>query len=76
MRTPGRNRNGYVVFMAYKMVDSVSFSNVSFGIFSSFQGFVQIMLESVMFNVDIEAKKKAILHLMGDLKLSPPVDDR
>jgi len=62
VRTPGRNRSGYVVYLAYQLVDSITFS--------------QIMLETVLFGVDIEMKKKQILHQLGDLKMSPPVDDR
>ena len=62
VRTPGRNRIGYVVYMAYQLVDSITFS--------------QVMVETVLYGVDIEQKKKQILHQLGDLKMSPPVDDR
>ena len=62
VRTPGRNRSGYVVYLAYQLVDSITFS--------------QVMVETVLYGVDIELKKKQILHQLGDLKMSPPVDDR
>ena len=62
VRTPGRNRSGYVVYLAYQMVDSITFG--------------QVMVETVLYGVDIEMKKKQILHQLGDLKMSPPVDDR
>ena len=62
VRTPGRNRSGYVVYLAYQLVTSVTFA--------------QIMVETVLFSMDIELKKKHILHQLGDLKMSPPVDDR
>jgi len=62
VRTPGRNRAGYVVFLAYQLVESVTLGHV--------------MMETVLHGVDIEAKKKQLLHLMGDLRLAPPVDDK
>ena len=80
MRTPGRSRAGYVVYLAYQLVESVTYS--------------QVMLDTVFYAVDIEVKKKQvtfplidwlihlilligkILHQLGDLKLSPAVDDR
>jgi len=62
VRTPGRNRSGYVVFLSYQLVDSITFS--------------QVMVETVLYSVDMEKKKKQILHQLGDLKMSPPVDDR
>jgi len=62
VRTPGRNRSGYVVYLAYQLVDSITFG--------------QVMVETVLYGVDIEMKKKQILHQLGDLKMSPPVDDR
>jgi len=62
VRTPGRNRSGYVVYLAYQLLD-----NITFG---------QIMAETVLFCVDIALKKKQLLHQLGDLKMSPPVDDR
>ena len=34
------------------------------------------MLDTVFYAVDIETKKKQLLHQLGDLKLSPAVDDR
>ena len=54
VRTPGRNRTGYVVYLAYQLVDSITFSQVIY----------------------IALKKKQLLHQLGDLKMSPPVDDR
>ena len=33
-------------------------------------------METVLYGVDIEQKKKQLLHQLGDLKMSPPVDDR
>ena len=62
VRTPGRNRSGYVVYLAYQLVDSITFS--------------QVMVETVLYGVDIEQKKKQILHQLGDLKMPPPVDDK
>ena len=62
VRTPGRSRAGYVVYLAYQLVESVTYS--------------QVMLDTVFYAVDIEVKKKQILHQLGDLKLSPAVDDR
>ena len=62
MRTPGRSRAGYVVYLAYQLVESVTYS--------------QVMLDTVFYAVDIEVKKKQLLHQLGDLKLSPAVDDR
>jgi len=62
VRTPGRNRAGYVVYLAYQLVESVTLGHV--------------MMETVLHGVDIEAKKKQLLHLMGDLRLAPPVDDK
>jgi len=62
VRTPGRNRSGYVVYLSYQLVDNVTFS--------------QVMVETVLYSVDMEKKKKQILHQLGDLKMSPPVDDR
>merc|ERR1711915_530464 len=62
VRTPGRNRRGYVVYLSYQLVDNISVS--------------QIMMETVLYGVDIEMKKKQLLHQLGDLKMSPPVDDR
>ena len=62
VRTPGRNRSGYVVYLAYQLLDSITFG--------------QIMAETVLFGVDIALKKKQLLHQLGDLKMSPPVDDR
>ena len=38
--------------------------------------FSQVMLDSVFYSVDIEMKKKQLLHQLGDLKLSPAVDDK
>merc|ERR1711988_237835 len=34
------------------------------------------MLDTVFYAVDIEVKKKQLLHQLGDLKMSPAVDDR
>ena len=34
------------------------------------------MLDTVFYAVDIETNKKQLLHQLGDLKLSPAVDDR
>jgi hypothetical protein len=34
------------------------------------------MVETVLYGVDISLKKKQLLHQLGDLKMSPPVDDR
>ena len=34
------------------------------------------MMETLLYGVDIEKKKKQLLHQLGDLKMSPPVDDR
>ena len=51
-----------MVYLAYQLVGSVTFS--------------QVMVETVMYGVDMELKKKHILHQLGDLKMSPPVDDR
>jgi hypothetical protein len=34
------------------------------------------MVETVLYGVDIEQKKKQILHQLGDLKIPPPVDDK
>jgi len=62
VRTPGRNRAGYVVFLAYQLVESITYS--------------QVMLDTVFYAVDIEMKKKQLLHQLGDLKMSPAVDDR
>jgi len=62
VRTPGRNRAGYVVYLAYQLVESVTLGHV--------------MMETVLHGVDIEAKKKHLLHVMGDLRLAPPVDDK
>ena len=62
VRTPGRNRSGYVVYLAYQLLDSITFG--------------QIMVETVLFGMDIALKKKQLLHQLGDLKMSPPVDDR
>jgi len=62
VRTPGRNRAGYVVFLAYQLVESITYS--------------QVMLDTVFYAVDIEVKKKQLLHQLGDLKMSPAVDDR
>ena len=62
VRTPGRNRSGYVVYLAYQLVTTVTFG--------------QVMVETVLYSVDIEMKKKHLLHQLGDLKMSPPVDDR
>ena len=62
VRTPGRSRAGYVVYLAYQLVESVTYS--------------QVMLDTVFYAVDIEVKKKQVLHQLGDLKLSPAVDDR
>merc|ERR1711915_390447 len=62
VRTPGRNRRGYVVYLSYQLVDNISVS--------------QIMMETVLYGVDIEKKKKQLLHQLGDLKMSPPVDDK
>ena len=47
---------------SYQLVESVTFS--------------QVMLDSVFYSVDIEMKKKQLLHQLGDLKLSPAVDDK
>ena len=38
--------------------------------------FSQVMLDNVFYSVDIEMKKKQLLHQLGDLKLSPAVDDK
>ena len=62
VRTPGRNKSGYVVYLSYQLVESITFS--------------QIMMETLLYGVDIEKKKKQLLHQLGDLKMSPPVDDR
>ena len=62
VRTPGRNKSGYVVYLSYQFVESITFS--------------QIMMETLLYGVDIEKKKKQLLHQLGDLKMSPPVDDR
>ena len=37
---------------------------------------MQVMMETVFYSVDICEKKKQLLHQLGDLKLSPAVDDR
>ena len=47
---------------SYQLVESITFS--------------QVMLDSVFYSVDIEMKKKQLLHQLGDLKLSPAVDDK
>ena len=47
---------------SYQLVESVTFS--------------QVMLDTVFYSVDIEMKKKQLLHQLGDLKLSPAVDDK
>ena len=62
VRTPGRNRAGYVVYLAYQLVENITFS--------------QVMLDTVFYAVDIELKKKQLIHQLGDLKLPPAVDDR
>ena len=62
VRTPGRNRSGYVVYLAYQLVESITYS--------------QVMLDTVFYAVDVETKKKQLLHQLGDLKMSPAVDDR
>jgi len=62
VRTPGRNRSGYVVYLAYQLVENITFA--------------QVMVETVLYGVDISLKKKQLLHQLGDLKMSPPVDDR
>ena len=62
VRTQRRNRSGYVVYLAYQLVESITFG--------------QIMVETVLYGVDNSLKKKQLLHQLGDLKMSPPVDDR
>ena len=46
VRTPGRSRAGYVVYLAYQLVESVTYS--------------QVMLDTVFYAVDIEVKKKQV----------------
>jgi hypothetical protein len=43
---------------------------------SQLMAFSQVMVETVLYGGDIEQKKKQILDQLGDLKKSPPVDDR
>ena len=62
VRTPGRNRAGYVVYLAYQLMENITFS--------------QVMLDTMFYAVDIEQKKKQLLHQLGDLKMAPAVDDR
>merc|ERR1711915_635239 len=35
-----------------------------------------VIMDTVYFSMDITSKKKQLLHQLGDLKMSPPVDDR
>ena len=57
VRTPGRSRAGYVVYLAYQLVESVTYS--------------QVMLDTVFYAVDIEVKKKQVtfppLSLIGSV---------
>jgi len=62
VKTPGRNRRGYMVYLAYQLVESVTCG--------------QVIMDTVYFSMDISSKKKQLLHQLGDLKMSPPVDDR
>ena len=62
VRTQSRDKTGYVVYLSYQLVTSVTFN--------------QVMVETVLYAVDIELKKKHLLHQLGDLRMSPPVDDR
>ena len=57
-----KKKHWYVVYIAYQLVESTTFS--------------QVMVETVFYGADIEQKKKQILCQLGDLKMSPPVDDK
>ena len=48
--------------MAYQLVASITFN--------------QVMVETVLYGADIEQKKKQILCQLGDIKMSPPVDEK
>ena len=50
-----------MVYLAYQLVENITSA--------------KIMAETVLFTVDINIKKKQLLHLLGDLKMSTPVDD-
>ena len=62
VRTPGRNRSGLWCTSPISLLKNITSA--------------QIMAEIVLFTVYINLKKKQLLHQLGDLKMSPPVDDR
>ena len=51
----------FVVYLAYQPVENITSA--------------KIMAETVLFTVDINIKKKKLLHLLRDLKMSTPMDD-
>ena len=57
-----KEKRGYVVFLAYQLVASITFN--------------QVMVETVLYGADIEQKKKQILCQLGNLKMSPQKDDK
>ena len=57
-----RKENGYLVYLAYQLVESITFN--------------QVMVETLLYGVDIEKKKKEILADLSDDKISVAVSDK
>ena len=57
-----RYKSGYMVYLAYQLVDSITFS--------------QVMVETLLYGVDIEQKKKDILNQLEDQKMFPALNYR
>jgi hypothetical protein len=55
----GRNHNGYLVYLSYQLVESVTFA--------------QVMSETFHLATDIKAKKKQLIHMVGDQRLAWPL---
>ena len=61
-KTPGRKKSGFVVYLAYQLLDNV--------------GPDQMVGEAINKTVDINQKKKQLLTALTEVKLLPQIDER